>query len=401
MDNLKDIVNELRSLKKEGDYWDFKREPHHNNADLLHDILCLSNSLHKGNKYLIIGVDEKADYELRSVKGNKKRKTQAELMDFLSKIKFAGDNLPKIKVETLVYSDDIEIDVIVIYDENHKPYSLFSDYECKKETNRTGENDNRNNDKNVSKDKIVRAGVIYSRENDKNVAKNSSANIYKIEKMWRQRFGLDDKPLDRLKQLLLEPENWEKDFGNKNYGYYKNFPEFNFKFKKRNENYDSFRFFFDDENSEIFEIFFYYHTTLLCEFEFAILDGYRVYSSIPQIGILGLNGNQKAKKYYYFQKDNEIGRLLYFIGGEFKLTDRMNNEVPISIFENEDEKNSFLKFIESERTMNENINENYEEYICLEKLNKAELASGASLKTTIQIYKKFNTWKNRAKMIKR
>ena len=376
MDSLKDIVNELRSLKKEGDYWDFKKESHDNNADLLHDILSLSNSLHKGDKYLIIGVDEEKDYELNNLNQHeiKNRKTQADLMDFLSSKQFAGDNVPMMKLETLFYKNEIEIDVILISEKNSKPYYLSTDYRCGKET--------------------VRAGVIYNRNNDKNVPKNKTANIYKIEKMWRQRFGLDEKPLDRLKQLLLEPENWEKDFGNKNYGYHKNFPEFNFKFKKRNENYDSFRFFFDDENSEIYKIFFYYHTTLLCEFEFAILDGYRVYSSIPQIGILSLNGNSKEKTFYYFQKDNEIGRLLYFIGGEFKLTDRMKNELPISIFENEDEKNSFLKFIESERTMNENINENYEEYICLEKLKKAELASGASLKTTIQIYRKLNNWKN-------
>ncbi len=36
--NLNEIIANLISSKREGDYWDFKEEPHDNNGSLLHDI---------------------------------------------------------------------------------------------------------------------------------------------------------------------------------------------------------------------------------------------------------------------------------------------------------------------------------------------------------------------------
>ena len=41
---LKDEIIELIEQKVEGSYWDFKQEWHSNNADLLHDIICMANS---------------------------------------------------------------------------------------------------------------------------------------------------------------------------------------------------------------------------------------------------------------------------------------------------------------------------------------------------------------------
>lgn len=50
-----EIMNLIAS-KTEGQYWDFKREPHKNNESLVHDILCLANTKHDGDRFLIIGV---------------------------------------------------------------------------------------------------------------------------------------------------------------------------------------------------------------------------------------------------------------------------------------------------------------------------------------------------------
>lgn len=41
---LPELVANLASLKREGIYWDFKREWHDNKADLLHDIICMANN---------------------------------------------------------------------------------------------------------------------------------------------------------------------------------------------------------------------------------------------------------------------------------------------------------------------------------------------------------------------
>lgn len=43
--NLYNEIKALISLKQEGNFWDFKKEWHSNNSDLLHDIICMSNNL--------------------------------------------------------------------------------------------------------------------------------------------------------------------------------------------------------------------------------------------------------------------------------------------------------------------------------------------------------------------
>lgn len=58
MENLKIIIEQLITSKREGDCWDFKVEHHSNPAEFLHDILCLSNSLHKGDRFIIYGVSD-------------------------------------------------------------------------------------------------------------------------------------------------------------------------------------------------------------------------------------------------------------------------------------------------------------------------------------------------------
>jgi hypothetical protein len=57
---LEPLSKELIVSKREGEYWDYKAKPHNNKADLLHDLLCLANSLHKGNRCLIFGAEAPA-----------------------------------------------------------------------------------------------------------------------------------------------------------------------------------------------------------------------------------------------------------------------------------------------------------------------------------------------------
>ena len=48
------IINLIQ--EKRGSYWDFKAEYHKDKAELLHDIICLSNNLLNQEAYLILGV---------------------------------------------------------------------------------------------------------------------------------------------------------------------------------------------------------------------------------------------------------------------------------------------------------------------------------------------------------
>ena len=355
---MKQIIAKLAELKREGDYWDFKREPHENNANLLHDILCLANSLHIGDRYLIIGIDEEDDYNRFNLNqdGIKNRSKQADLIDFLSSKKFAGDNVPEVKLETLYYDNDVEIDVIVIKDNISKPYYITKDHRYGKET--------------------VRAGVIYSRVGDKNVPKNEVANIYKIEKMWKQRFGLDNEPARRMLDLLLNPNEWNKGYDHEKATYHKIFPEFSIEFVERNKNNDSLRYLFPDSGtSSIGVAKFNYQTTTLFELEFAYLDGYRTLIPVPEIKPF------KRSRFYYFTKNSRKGNFLYFLNEKYEISDCTSLPVPIPIFEDKSELEIFLTNFNIELCTTD-----VESYISLDVLKEAEKRSGASLKLTIQIY---------------
>lgn len=164
MESLKKLIINLISLKQEGAYWDFKREWYESNQDLLHDIICMSNNLVNRDSYILIGIDEDEDYIIKDVSNNPNRKNTQKIVDFLKDIKFAGDIRPIVYVETLNFDDDI-IDVIVIQNSSNTPFYLKEKY------------------------KGVFSNQIYTRIQDTNTPTNSSADIDKIEWLWKKGLG--------------------------------------------------------------------------------------------------------------------------------------------------------------------------------------------------------------------
>lgn len=243
--NLDIDIRRLINSKREGAYWDFKEEPHENNAELLHDIMCLANTLHNGNKYLIFGItDPTSETKLKGLLPNQKnRKTQAQYIDFLRTKKFAGDCRPTVELQTLLI-DELEIDVLIVFDEANKPYYLTEDYRLKLPNN---------------KETIVKANHIYTRINDTNTPIDKSADVVLLEKMWRQRFGIDLPPLKRMENFLKKPSDWFKDIGNKPYAYHKDFPEFRIEFSEVKEFSEVYSFFFTNEKSFLGNAIFKYH----------------------------------------------------------------------------------------------------------------------------------------------
>ena len=152
-ESLKSEILNLIKSNTEGQYWDFKREPHKDNESLLHDILCLANAKHDGDRFLIIGVDDpKKNCEIIGLdKITVKRKNEADLNDFLNNIKFV-DGIPTINVRTLTF-DSKEIDIIIIKNSLQKPFYLEEDY---------GK---------------VKAYHIYTRTGDRNTPKDKNANF--------------------------------------------------------------------------------------------------------------------------------------------------------------------------------------------------------------------------------
>jgi hypothetical protein len=185
---MKELIKNLVKRGKEGTWWDFKLKHHENLTKLLHDILCLANVIHDGDRYIIIGVSK--DYKIVGVNKCNVRYTQADILDYLKAKKFAGDNIPNILIDTILI-DENEIDVITIKNERLKPYYLISD------ENKKGEK--------------LRGGVIYSRLGDTNTPVDKCANPNEVELMWRERFGLDQKSTEKFKSILLDYQNWKYD----------------------------------------------------------------------------------------------------------------------------------------------------------------------------------------------
>ncbi len=198
--DLRLTVARLLQEKREGDYWDFKVKHHENKAKLLHDILCLANTVHhKGDRYLIFGVTD--DY---TVVGLETPKKQADLIDLLNKMPFAGGMRPDVSLRSVVVNRK-PLDVLIIHDKPEKPYFLIEDK--------------------VEQGTCIRAGVVYSRIRDSNTPINGTASPADIEAMWRERFGLDLTPFERFQIYLADSDGWEK-AGEEDIWHYKQFPEF-------------------------------------------------------------------------------------------------------------------------------------------------------------------------------
>ncbi|PCH67359.1 MAG: hypothetical protein COC06_11375 [Bacteroidales bacterium] len=356
---LKDEIIKLINSKREGNYWDFKEEPHENKASLLHDIICLSNSLHKGNKYLIFGVTDPNNGA--SVKGllpnQNHRKSQVQYIDFIRTKPFAGDCRPELELHTLSIEDK-EIDVLVIFDNPLKPFYLTEQY-----TDRV----------NGTKQKTVKANHIYTRTNDTNTPIDKSADVGIIEKMWKQRFGLDLSPIERMKSLLLKPDEWFKDIGNKPYAYHLEFPEFNMEFSEVSEFWEVFSYFFTNEKSYLGTATFKYHSTTLFELEYMYCDEMRIELSVPKTQYIELNKSRNW--YYYFDLSELNGTFLYFMTNGLTDLHSRGSGFPFIIFKNKQQRISFNTYLSKNEQLLNEINADFHGQYAKESMDKANKSS--------------------------
>ncbi len=196
-------------------YLDFKVQWHKETTDLVHDILCLCNCQHNGDRYLIIGVAD--NFFIKGIDLEcKKRKNTAQINNLITQY---FNKTPNIEVQTIDYEGK-KLDCIIIkYDKNHiRPFYLKK----QKKTN----------------EKTISAGAIYSRNGNTNTSINETANEYEVEKMWREHFGIDKTAIERFLLYMKDIKNWEHyspDIDSpyiENSGYYyKFFPEFHIKYK--------------------------------------------------------------------------------------------------------------------------------------------------------------------------
>ena len=124
-DGLQERILSLIETKREGDFWDFKLEHHENRADLLHDILCMANSLNDKDCFIILGVEDQTGI-ICGVEKNSTRRSQQQLIDFLKSKEFCGDYRPIVELHTFIIENH-DVDVITVLNTMNTPYYLKKD----------------------------------------------------------------------------------------------------------------------------------------------------------------------------------------------------------------------------------------------------------------------------------
>lgn len=296
MDLSKKII-ELVNLKKEGKTWDFKEKWYTSKALLLHDILNMANNETSKDSFIIIGVDENDDFSLVNVKDDPNRYNQNRLNNLLHspKIKFAGDNIPIIKLETVnIY--DCYIDVIIIKSTDNVPYYLVDNY-----VEKTLDNNGK------KLEIIVHSSHIYIRRNDSNTPIDKCATVNEIERLWRKRFGIDLSVHEKFMKILSNKNEWE--YYNDVY-FHKYIPDFTFEILDKNDNNTylpapySYEQYDKNQNTHILEVFF--RNIKIDEYRVDYLDGSRLLYVYPNTEYISdsQNFNREVYSYLYFVKDD-------------------------------------------------------------------------------------------------
>lgn len=374
VNQLEVLIQDLIRKNREGEYWDFKSEPHHNNAFLLHDILCLANSLHKGEKYLIIGIEESEEgiWVKGLTKNQANRKKQSNYIDFLREKSFTGGIRPEVELQTLII-DSKEIDVLIILERPRKPYQITEDYK----------------DKGI----IVKAHHIYTRMRDTNTPLNKSADLWMIEKMWRQRFGIDITSLERMKLLLKDPGNWSMDIGNSSHFYHLTFPEYSIMLSEPNRFYEPFSYFYTNESSFWGKAKFMFHTTPLAELEYMFCDEMRIMLPIPKTGYLCLETGDNW--YYHYKMDTLSGLFLYLLTKSELSLESRGMSAPFIIFKDETEKQLFENYLIDNQTQLEQTPIGFAGKFASKNIQRVGKEFGVDPIFADKAHQIFLTWKTR------
>lgn|GEM_PF-1487869 len=357
--DLKFVITELISSKKEGVYWDFKGSYSNKNDDLIHDIICLSNSLHDGDKFLIFGVTDEPECEIIGVDSDAKRKNLADITDTLTKSSFVDNQIPEISLEKLIIEEKT-VDVLVIKDNpKHKPYYL---------TRKSGS---------------VKPFNIYSRINNINIAKDNSLPTNDLEILWKNRFGLLKEPYARFLDLLKKPFSWNNeitiDLFHEGFCFNLNEPEY--RIKTHNHETDNLMFgaYFLSPFHSLVNAELVFKGNPIKKFQYYIVDDYSSIIGKPRIEWIDRVDKNDKYYYYYYCLDEFDGIFHYFVskGDLERKMDR--NENYFLYFNNELERKEFDD--ELRINFSKFYNENIEGYITLLKLEENDFFPKHSLET--------------------
>lgn len=314
---LLERVQKYIRMKQEGESWDFKREWHHDKGSLLHDIICMANLISDEDGIIIIGVDEENDYSIRDISADPSQRNTEQLVTFLRDKKFAGGVRPQVKVETLEL-DNGRLDVIVIFNSTSTPYYLTDSFEK------------------------VKANHIYTRIGDTNTPADKSADIDRVEALWKKRFGIGKPAVERFGNALSSVDDWESVDGDQSW-FNRFFPEFTIttELDEERNGYEYYCFSQTDPRPMWYYLKVYCNGTLIDDTLGISLDGGRFFTTVPDID--SFQGNF----IYSYTANSFHGKLNAFFMEKYTRQEAYSIsrwEECIPIFESEAEKESFYEY---------------------------------------------------------
>ena len=328
--SLSEVIENLTALKHEGAYWDFKKQWYEESkiADMLHDIICMTNNLADRDAYIIIGVDEEKDYCWQDVSNDQNRRNTQGITDFLKDKKFAGDIRPQVHVESLKI-DDCVIDVIVVENIASTPVYLKENY------------------------RDVNANNIYTRVQDTNTPKGKGADIDKVEYLWKKRFGLLYTPIEKIFLYMENPSLWCDDANDLEMRkFYQPAPEYTIQIIDEEDSRRGYQYYlFDqcDSTPHWASINLYYHQTALASYGAMYLDGGRYFTPCPRTdGVSFTEYHHWDLSYKYMVKGSQEYKLnLFFFDRESgnHISSRRDLMDNILLFESDREHESFKEYL--------------------------------------------------------
>lgn len=336
---LTQTIRNLIDLRYEGSYWDYKQEHHskEDNHKLLHDIICLANNLENREAYLLIGVDDNGN--VVGFKDDSFRRNQQQLNDLLKHKQWEGYGAPDIKLRT-INTEGKEVDVIVIPQSRHVPFTLGEDIRPKGQKNT-----------------FLKKHTVYTRNQDSNTPHNEAATINEIEQLMKIRLGILPDPIERVRKYIDDVENWK--LINSNYDgmswYYLLHPEFTIELlneeEDKNEQPPNFSFIQMNGRSSKLKVNIKYHSTILFNDSARFVDEARGIVLYPSISILDVFefGSKFFNTFDYYIKDSIKVQLSSFfmkingLDGTGSLWEKHLSYIPV--FEDENEMNEVKSLI--------------------------------------------------------
>jgi len=314
-------IKKLISLGIEGNHWIFRKSWEDCQATMLHDIICLANTIINRDGYILMGISE--DGEVIGV--DSAIPNAAALSKWLEGISFAGPDIPHVKIDRIDV-DGKNVDVLTVLNSYNTPFYLSS-----------------------SLGYLV-GGAIYSRTQAGNTPVDSTSTYAQVEQLWKKRFRLLSSPIEQIFARLLYKDEWHRrdEVFHNDY-----FPEFGIAVLEADAKRPAPEFYSYHQPSNITsycDVEILYREFALETFRTVILNNGSFHTTVPQWGfILDKTDNTVLYKYRFMIQNSPESILQEFLFNEDNEDARIGKQhfdEIVLYFVDEDEKQVFTEILE-------------------------------------------------------